>query len=244
MRFGMKEVCDVTFINLLTGKPELYLDTLKMTTVENTAETSYARGGKGNPRILGWDFNRESAITIQDALLSPVGLSMLSGNAIVKGSADIFCREVHTVTASKITLKHTPKTISAIYETTDGYEHGEEVTHSNVEGTVTLTNVEDGDKVIVYYTYESGANTTTVRITSDAFPGYYKIIGDTVVRNEATGKDEPFQLVIPKAKLQANFTLTMQTEGDPAVFDFNLDVFKANDSTNMIEMIQYEEPDE
>lgn len=55
----IKEVADVTFYHLDdTGTPDypvLYLDTLKVSTIEQTAETAEARGGKGNPPIIVWD---------------------------------------------------------------------------------------------------------------------------------------------------------------------------------------------
>ena len=50
-RYGIKEVCDVTFYYIDNSgnptSPVLYLDTLKVSTVEQTAENTSARGGKG-----------------------------------------------------------------------------------------------------------------------------------------------------------------------------------------------------
>lgn len=37
------------------GKPVLFLDTLKVSTIEQTAEQVDARGGKGNPKLITWD---------------------------------------------------------------------------------------------------------------------------------------------------------------------------------------------
>lgn len=57
----IKEVADVTFYHLDdAGNPDypvLYLDTLKVSTIEQTAEEAEARGGKGNPPIIVWDLN-------------------------------------------------------------------------------------------------------------------------------------------------------------------------------------------
>lgn len=51
-RYGIKEVADVTFYEInddgTPGAPVLYLDTLKVSTIEQTAEQAEARGGKGN----------------------------------------------------------------------------------------------------------------------------------------------------------------------------------------------------
>lgn len=58
-RYGIKEVADVTFYEIkadgTAGKPVLFLDTLKVSTIEQTAETADARGGKGNPKLITWD---------------------------------------------------------------------------------------------------------------------------------------------------------------------------------------------
>lgn len=43
-----------------------------------------------------------------------------------------------------------------------------------------------------------------------------KIVGDTFMRSEKTGKDEAFQFVIGKAKVLSNTTITLQAEGDPS----------------------------
>jgi hypothetical protein len=59
-------------------------------------------------------------------------------------------------------------------------------------------------------------------------------------RNEANSQDEMVQIVIPKAKISSQFTITMQPTGDPSVFDFNLDVFKDPNSTDMVKFIRYE----
>lgn len=37
------------------AEPVLFLDTLKVSTIEQTAETADARGGKGNPKLITWD---------------------------------------------------------------------------------------------------------------------------------------------------------------------------------------------
>ena len=58
-RYGIKEVADVMFYDIkedgTIGIPVLYLDTLKVSTIEQTAETVDARGGKGNPKLITWD---------------------------------------------------------------------------------------------------------------------------------------------------------------------------------------------
>ena len=94
--------------------------------------------------------------------------------------------------------------------------------------------------VRVFYDEEVATADAAYEVTIDAtnFPGTYKIVGDTVVRNR-NGKDTPFQFVIPKAKMGSEVTFTMEAEGDPSVFDMNLRVLRDDDGT-MVKLIKYE----
>ena len=88
-RFGIKEVADVTFYQInedgSKGEAKLFLDTLKVSNIEFTAEQTEARGGKGNAPLIIWDYGREATVTLQDALLSMETLSLMfegtEGNA-------------------------------------------------------------------------------------------------------------------------------------------------------------------
>ena len=82
-RYGIKEVADVTFYEIdaygSAGAPVLYLDTLKMSTIEQTAESSDARGGKSNPKLITWDYGKEINVSIEDALFSPKSMNIMFG---------------------------------------------------------------------------------------------------------------------------------------------------------------------
>lgn len=62
-KFGLKEVANVYFEALSAeeengievGDIVLFLDTLKVSTIETTAESVDARGGWGNPKLITWD---------------------------------------------------------------------------------------------------------------------------------------------------------------------------------------------
>lgn len=81
-QFGSKEVADLHFYKVgdvsvaangdvsATSSPVLVLDTLKVSTLELTAESVASRGGYGNPKLIIWDYNREGTITLEDATMS------------------------------------------------------------------------------------------------------------------------------------------------------------------------------
>ena len=69
---------------------------------------------------------------------------------------------------------------------------------------------------------ELDAKKITVR--SDVWPGMYMMVGETYIRNRDTGDDEHLQLVIPQAKVKSEQSLTLQPDGEPTVFNMNLEV--------------------
>ena len=81
-QFGVAEVMEVVFYDLTTREPVLYLDTLKMSNMESTAEQKVARGGIGNPVLITWDYNQDVNFALQDALLSPSSFAALLGNPV------------------------------------------------------------------------------------------------------------------------------------------------------------------
>ena len=97
-RYGIKEVADVTFYSINAdgsrGAPALYLDTLKVSTIEQTAETADARGGKGNPKLVTWDYGKEITVTIEDALFSSKSMAIMFGNGKVNTSKSAVTRTV------------------------------------------------------------------------------------------------------------------------------------------------------
>ena len=85
---------------------------------------------------------------------------------------------------------------------------------------------------------EGNETAIEVTISPDTFPGTYKVVGDTFMRSEKTGKDEPFQFIINKAKVQSNVTLTLQAEGDPTTFEMTLNVLRSTNDQGENEMMK------
>jgi hypothetical protein len=101
-KYGIKEVADVRFYKVgevsvdaatgavtPTGTPKLVLDTLKVSTIEFTGEQSEARGGKGNPPLIIWDYGREINVTLEDALMSTEMLHLMFGSEATGGHIEI-----------------------------------------------------------------------------------------------------------------------------------------------------------
>ncbi len=243
-KFGVKEVMDVILYDMETGTPVIFFDTLKTSNLEMTSEKVYARGGKGNAKLLTWELNKEGKLTIEDALLSPKSLELLSGNAGEIGSKTIYQREVCPVDNSAdnptITLAYKPKETAEniiIYSADD--DCGTPIKVTDVTDKTITIDKADAASVIVYYTFESTADTEQYIIDADKFSGTYKLVGNTVIRNSQTGTDEAFQIVIPNLKWSSNITLNFAAEGDPQPISFECEILKDPNSSTMVELTRW-----
>ena len=105
MKCGVREICDVVLkakaIQEIGDKvfykdePVLYFDSLKTSSMEGAATTVYAQGGRGNSRLIAWEGERTVTFTMEDALISPSGFSILSGAGLLKASENDTIK-VHT----------------------------------------------------------------------------------------------------------------------------------------------------
>lgn len=234
--YGIKEVADVVFWDIDTGTPVLYLDTLKVSTIEETADQTEARGGKGNPPLIIWDYGKEITLTLEDALFSMKSLSVMHRpNVDLNDSNAAYTTSVASVSrAGKFTATANgssgiPANISSLNATLYN-ENGVETTGASVI---------EGERYL--YTYDFAVDPAVseqIVVTSEDFPGTYKITGDTYARSQKTGKDEFFQFEIPQAKINPEQTITMQADGDPSTFSMTVRVLRPEDG-KMMKLIKY-----
>ena len=277
-RYGIKEVADVTFYDLdnngMPTRPVLYLDTLKVSTIEQTAEEAEARGGKGNAALIAWDYGKEINVTLEDALFSAKSMAIMFGNGTVK---DFDSSDEEEYPVSSTTADFIMKTVQLLYNKTeptvwtgpDGKEYpmlnakyydakgnplavrkattGENsVTWGlghNVKETIDKTATEVFKELETneryFCTFDLRAKGAVIEVSGSSFPGTYYVVGDTFARSEASGNDEMFQFVIPKAKVTSENTITLEAEGDPSVFNMSLKVLRPADGI-MMKLIKYE----
>ena len=317
-KYGIKEVANVYFealeddlaAGVYKGDIVLFLDTLKVSTIETTAENVAAQGGWGNPRLVQWDYGKEINITLEDALMSLESLRFMLGGAIRKPSTtepvwvhhtaevvvgsdlkipqpkERFSGEVLTPTAApdhpiRIINLGNPKAASngagartqIVYDSAAGAQNAINgkttltMKNGKLLGTETVTpqgggdgqsanpqqpttqnksvDVQAGDHLRIFWDEKvdgtKSESAVEVVISPDTFPGTYKVVGDTFMRSEKTGKDEPFQFIINKAKVLSEVTITLEAEGDPSTFEMQLNVLRSNDSgdNEMMKLVRY-----
>lgn len=85
----------------------------------------------------------------------------------------------------------------------------------------------------------SHATVTTLTVDAENFGGTFYIEAETLFRDEATGQDFPATFIIPKGKIQGNFTFNMASTGDPSTFDFTIDCTLAPTRTDETKKVLY-----
>lgn len=305
MKFGVREICEVVFkataettigsTTFAAGQPVLYIDTAKTSTMEGAATTVYATGGRGNTRLLAWEGEKTLTFTVEDAMLSPIGFSVLSGAGVLEAGAgtgeDL---QVHTVlelevqdvsgggTAEyQVVIDPADLGITAaedadieLYVSADTPIYGTVIdvagavvdilgaaTSPTTNATLTyggagveLTWTDSpvfaaGDVVRLDFYVTRTGNVTQLEIDAENFGGYYYVEASTLFRDQTTGEDYPAEIILPKVKIQSNFTFNMAATGDPSTFTFTMDAFPGATPFNparkvlcAIQMITGDEP--
>jgi len=254
MKFGVREICDVVFkakadtiIGTSTfkkGQPVLYIDSAKTSTIEGAATSVYAQGGRGNTRLIAWEGEKTLTFTVEDALLSPIGFSVLSGAGLFKGANE----EVHVhntanayvdangnidltdVLGTEEKIDGTAPVFVMVSED-DGSITGDLISGLSVDTTGKILSGADKEKYanksvfVDFYIVKASANVSELQIDAAHFGGYYYVEASTLFRRQSDGVDMPAEITLPNVKIQSNFTFSMASTGDPSTFSFTMDAF-------------------
>ena len=248
MKFGVREICDVVFkaksatkigsMDVAAGQPVLYIDSAKTSTIEGAATTVYAQGGRGNARLIAWEGEKTLTFTVEDALLSPIGFSILSGAGLLKNETNTV--HVHTTSNAYVgtdgvidltdvlgedaidktapvfvMITEEDGSISSMVKGVTADESGKKLTASEAAG----KNV-----FVDFYVVKKSA-VHELQIDAENFAGNYYVEASTLFRRESDGKDMPAEITLPNVKIQSNFTFSMASTGDPSTFTFTMDAF-------------------
>ena len=249
MKYGIREICDVVLKaksdvtvgnkDFKKGEPVIYFDSLKTSTMEGAATTVYAQGGRGNARLVAWEGERTVTFTMEDALISELGLAVLTGAGIIDGVKKAIT--IHTTAkaavengAAELTIDETIATgddAQAYAIAMDEYDNVlETVKATAASGKLTYASELTDEtakgkiKAVLFDFYVTKNSGKQIEITADKFAGNYYLEASTLFRS-ADGVDHPAEFIIPNCKIQSNFTFTMASSGDPSTFTFTMDAF-------------------
>lgn len=256
-KYAIREAGIATFFNIANdgsrGKALFEMNTLKMGEVETSGETVYARGGRGNAKLVGFSSDKEARITLEDALISNDVMAALTGNNVMTSTKTVMKSKVGVLNSSKqLTLDHTGSItqvnivgmdgalgVEIPLNATNGYQVADRVLTFN--GAIEGITLEAGVRVRVAYTY-AAAGAKTVRVTSDAFGKTFYLTVDVLVRDAVSQKDYFGQFVAPRAKIEDNFSFSFSPDGDPTVINMPIEILQVPGSADMWELVIYDAP--
>ena len=136
MKFGVREICDVVLkakANQKVGnkifyknEPVIYFDTLKTSSMEGSATTVYAQGGRGNSRLMAWEGERTVTFTMEDALISPAGFMILSGAGLIEASEEKTIKVHTTEQTDAVVVDEEAGTVKITLESAPFFKKGED----------------------------------------------------------------------------------------------------------------------
>lgn len=230
--------------NVLRYVPVLFLDTLKVSTIEQASEKADATGGKGNSKLITWDYGKEITLSIEDALYTPASMATIWGGEDGKSGV----KEATVIDRmEKITAKRNFIIPAGNYE--GAPSEGNLTAQAVYYDPKTMEPFQDGTPIaegeVIYKQtrsigYDGNSLGKVIEISADKFPGTYRVVGETLVRDQKTGKDQRFQFIIPEAKMSsADTAITLEADGDPVVFSFSMDVLRPENGV-MMKFVQFD----
>ena len=245
-RYGIKEVADVTFYEIkddgTPGKPVLFLDTLKVSTIEQTAEQVDARGGKGNPKLITWDYGKEINVTVEDALFSPKSMSIMLGDGTVQQGGGAYIMKTCVIrmgeTANSVTKAQKEYIVADVYDATEGSKRvklylGAENTapagQVKINGQLLFT---DGTATSVLYD-EDGTIIDSAFTESDLKALY------TTGQSDATGAYSGHKFMFTYWLKATTKTITVSGDSFPGTYYIQGDTYSRSDVTGKDQFFQF-----
>lgn len=246
MKFGVREVTDIVFRAKYADQqvgsttypkdyPVLFIDSAKMSSLENTVATVYAQGGRGNPRLLAWDGDRTATFKFEDSLITNDGLAVLTGSNVISSSAQRVRQQIsfraaatgnQNFNGAALGLPTGATLVTSITPTLITLDNSGDINGVTTTGVsisaangITVAVTTGLDYIIDFYASGQGSQ---LQVEAGKFAGYYYIEANSLFR-DSNGVDHPSQITIPKGKIKSNFTLTMSPTGDPSTFSFEVD---------------------
>jgi hypothetical protein len=242
-KFASVTVADVTFYDLVCGSPVIHFDTLKMSNIEATAETTEITGGQGNATLASINHTKAINLTMEEALVTMSYLAIITGGEVKEAASGegnaivITANEEVTEKDGVLALAHSLPVGGTLWlaeVSADGIisERKARFDNTGAEPIQDLPITSEswlpsvakpvaGGKYRVFYEYELTSGAQELTIFSNVFSKTYRMVGDTTLYNTRTGRNEAFQIEIPRLKLDDSYTLTFDAAGEAAVFTLN-----------------------
>lgn len=237
--YGIKDAGDLTFTNLTTNEPELYIGYANSVQIDLTSDTvyAYAKGAKA----VSWDKPLEGTMKISVDLMSFDLMGFIMGSKLSEKATEFYQRETFKLKTAdeEVTLSASASEIKedtvCVYELgADKNSQGAALTTATyADGKVTMTGGLEGVTYVVYYMTTKTAKTFMVAAES-TLSAFYKLNMITAGKAWADGGKVPMEIEFLKVAPQRALSLTFSAE-EPSSFEVNLDIL-ADGEGNLFEI--------
>lgn len=237
--YGIKDAGDLTFTNLTTNEPEVYIGYANSVQIDLTSDTvyAYAKGAKA----VSWDKPLEGTMKISVDLMSFDLMGFIMGSKLSEKATEFYQRETFKLKSAdeEVTLGASASEIKddtiCVYELgADKNSQGAALeTAAYAEGKVTMTGGLEGKTYVVYYMTTKTAKTFMVEAES-TLSAFYKLNMITAGKAWADGGKVPMEIEFLKVAPQRALSLTFSAE-EPSSFEVNLDIL-ADGEGNLFEI--------
>lgn len=237
--YGIKDAGDLTFTNLTTNEPELYIGYANSVQIDLTSDTvyAYAKGAKA----VSWDKPLEGTMKISVDLMSFDLMGFIMGSKLSEKATEFYQRETFKLKSAdeEVTLGASASEIKedtvCVYELgADKNSQGAALeTAAYAEGKVTMTGGLEGKTYVVYYMTTKTAKTFMIEAES-TLSAFYKLNMITAGKAWADGGKVPMEIEFLKVSPQRALSLTFSAE-EPSSFEVNLDIL-ADGEGNLFEI--------
>ena len=251
-KYGYRDITDVTLIDLSTGKPAAFLDYLQTTSQTFGREYVYAKGGRGAPKLVGFQAETALQMELTSALFTPELLGIMFGQTVIVGAQSVPITQKVTATANTFVLSATPvvdatHTITVAYapDGSNPQAHLTKVVSStpattefSLTGatvTVNSTTYASGGIFIVTYYKTSTASNKRVSYATDKFSKAYLVTGYTLWKNTEDEKQYPCRITIPKLQIEIDgSSLASAMNGDPTALTLKGQALRPTASNDLV----------
>lgn len=221
-QFGAVDVLEVLLRDPVSKEPILLLDTLKVSSIAMEGQSKEIKGGIGAPTLIEYDYGRTVNFEMQDALASIESLATMWGGKYndavsepILGVFTVTTGEAGAVTLPEGVVIDDLAAVRAYNATT------RELAEVGGSAEAPTIGTEAGLRYQIFV--EGTPETAMTQLTIDGIsvPPTVELIGRTFFIERNSGKQMEYQLRIPMLKINVGGGLTMEAEGDAAVFDFS-----------------------
>ena len=253
MRYGYRDITDVSLIDLSTGLPAIFMDYLQTSSQTFGNEIVYSIGGRGAPKRVGFQSGNSMSIEMVSSVITPELLGVMFGTSVSTGVQYVPVTQKITATTHTFDLAATPYTADlTTYPITVGYSADGTVVSQNLTKTddspaatefslssLTITTDSStyatGGTFIVTYYKASTASNKRVKYQSDQFAKAYKLTGYTLWKNEEDELYYPCRITIPKLQITIDGNvLNSVMDGDPTTPTLKGECLLVGNNTDLV----------